>query len=158
MKNLVTLKHGLLITTDLLIAQAFNKHPSDVKQAIRKLECADNFSQRNFTLTSYVDTQGKARPCYEIIRDGFILLIMSFTGKRAMDIKLKYIEAFNEMERQLYGLYDYFNRISHEYDLGFNIASHSGRNLALWRRQKKELKAILKKIRDELQLPLDLEQ
>lgn len=157
MKTLVTLKHGLVITTDLLIAQAFGKRPSDVKRFIRKLECPDDFRQRNFTLSSYLDAQDNIRPCYEITRDGFIVLVMSFTGKKALDVKLKYIQAFNEMERQVYGLCDYFNRISRVYDLGFNTASHAGRNLALWRKQKKELKAILKKITNELQLPLDLE-
>lgn len=144
MKNFVTLKHGLLITTDLLIAQAFYKRPSDVKQAIRKLECPDVFRQRNFTLTSYIDAHGKARPCYEITRDGFIQLVMSFAGKKAMVIKLKYIEAFNAMETRIYGLYDNFNRKSREYDLGFNTASLAGRNLALWCRQKKRTKSDFK--------------
>ena len=39
--------------------------------------------------------------CYDITRDGFSLLVMGFTGKKALEWKIKYIEAFNSMERQL---------------------------------------------------------
>lgn len=34
-------------------------------------------------------------------RDGFSLLVMGFTGNRALEWKLKYIEAFNHMEAEL---------------------------------------------------------
>lgn len=34
-------------------------------------------------------------------RDGFSLLVMGFTGAKALEWKLKYIEAFNAMEREL---------------------------------------------------------
>jgi len=38
---------------------------------------------------------------YLITRDGFMLLAMGFTGKKAMQFKLAYIEAFNQMEQEL---------------------------------------------------------
>ena len=34
-------------------------------------------------------------------QDGFTLLAMGFNGKKAMEFKLKYIEAFNAMKRQI---------------------------------------------------------
>ena len=34
-------------------------------------------------------------------RDGFSLLVMGFTAKKALERKLKYIDAFNKMEEQL---------------------------------------------------------
>ena len=34
-------------------------------------------------------------------RDGFTLLAMGFTGQKALKFKLKYIEAFNQMEELL---------------------------------------------------------
>lgn len=40
-------------------------------------------------------------PMYLMNRDGFSLLAMGFTGKEAVQWKLKYIEAFNQMEKQL---------------------------------------------------------
>ncbi|MQW93382.1 Rha family transcriptional regulator [Acinetobacter wanghuae] len=158
MKNLVTLKHGLLITTDLLIAQAFNKRPSDVKHAIRKLECPDEFRQRNFTLTSYLDIQGKTRPCYEITRDGFILLVMSFTGKKAMDIKLKYIEAFNLMEKELHNYSEIYEKVVSYFTLRKNEISSCAREMAHWKREKPHIQHKIYEIEQWLQLSLDLEQ
>lgn len=43
----------------------------------------------------------KSYKCYELTRDGFCLLVMGFTGQKALEWKLKYIEAFNQMEQQL---------------------------------------------------------
>jgi Rha family phage regulatory protein len=157
MKNLVAVKNGLLITTDLLIAQAFGKRPSDVKSAIRKLECPDDFRQRNFTLTSYLDAQGKARPCYEITRDGFILLIMSFTGKKAMSIKLKYIEAFNLMERELHNYSEIYEKVARYFTLRKNEISSCAREMAYWKREKPHIQHEIYEIEKWLQLSLDLE-
>lgn len=42
-------------------------------------------------------------PCYDMCRDGFTLLAMGFTGAKALQFKLRYIEAFNTMERKLAG-------------------------------------------------------
>lgn len=39
--------------------------------------------------------------CYLMTRDGFSLLVMGFTGQKALEWKLRYIEAFNEMENSL---------------------------------------------------------
>lgn len=38
---------------------------------------------------------------YYLTRDGFTLLAMGFTGKKALQFKIAYIEAFNKMERML---------------------------------------------------------
>ena len=38
---------------------------------------------------------------YYMDRDGFTLLVMGFTGKEALNWKVKYIQAFNQMEEQL---------------------------------------------------------
>ena len=48
-----------------------------------------------------MDEQGKPRPMYQLSRDGFTLVAMGFTGKRALEWKVRYIEAFNAMERAL---------------------------------------------------------
>src|SRR5690554_5793386 len=47
------------------------------------------------------ENRGKQYPMYYMNRDGFTLLAMGFTGKKALEFKLKYIEAFNRMEQQL---------------------------------------------------------
>ena len=38
---------------------------------------------------------------FAMTRDGFTLLAMGFTGKKALQFKLKYIEQFNAMEAEL---------------------------------------------------------
>lgn len=40
-------------------------------------------------------------PMYNLTRDGFSLLAMGFTGKKALQFKIAFIKAFNEMEKLL---------------------------------------------------------
>ncbi len=47
-----------------------------------------------------IDGKGEKRPEYRITRDGFTLLAMGFTGKAALAWKIKYIEAFNQLEER----------------------------------------------------------
>lgn len=54
-----------------------------------------------FIETTYKDAKGETRKEYKLTRDGFSLLVMGFTGQKALKWKLDYIEAFNEMERRL---------------------------------------------------------
>lgn len=51
-----------------------------------------------FVESKYKDAKGKMRREYCLTRDGFSLLVMGFTGQKALAWKLKYIEAFNQME------------------------------------------------------------
>ena len=45
--------------------------------------------------------QNKCQPMYEMTRDGFTILAMGFTGKQAMEWKLKFLAAFNAMEQRI---------------------------------------------------------
>ncbi|WP_311194419.1 Rha family transcriptional regulator [Selenomonas noxia] len=47
------------------------------------------------------DSYGRDQKVYIMNRDGFSLLTMGFTGKKALEWKLKYIEAFNKMEAHI---------------------------------------------------------
>lgn len=42
-------------------------------------------------------------PMYYMNRDGFTLLVMGYTGEKAMKFKLDYIKQFNAMEKALIG-------------------------------------------------------
>lgn len=99
----VTVKNGRTITTSQNVSLVFGKKHADVLRAINNLQesIPAEFSQRNFASAKYQDGQDKSRPMYELTRDGFTLLAMGFTGKRALEFKLAYINAFNEMERKL---------------------------------------------------------
>lgn len=54
-----------------------------------------------FIPSTYQDDKGETRNEYLLTRDGFSLLVMGFTGQKALEWKLKYIDAFNQMETAL---------------------------------------------------------
>lgn len=83
------------------IARVFEKEHKNVLRDIQNLKCPESFNALNFEPVTYEDTKGEMRPEYLITRDGFTLLVMGFTGDKAMQWKIKYIEAFNAMEREL---------------------------------------------------------
>ena len=89
------------MVSSLQVAQHFGKRHDDVLKKIRQLEIPEDFRLRNFAESSYVNQQSKKQPMYLMTRDGFALLAMGFTGKKAMEWKIRYIEAFNAMERKL---------------------------------------------------------
>lgn len=91
----------VLTTTSKQVAETFEKNHRDVLRAIDALkEDVRNFTQM-FTETEIPDTYQRPQRAYQMTRDGFSLLAMGFTGKEALAWKLKYIEAFNEMEAEL---------------------------------------------------------
>lgn len=66
---------------------------------------AQNSAVKNmFEKSTYTNERNRQYPMYYINRDGFALLAMGFTGKKALQFKLSYIQAFNEMEKQIYAL------------------------------------------------------
>lgn len=98
----VHLHDGKITTSSLNIAKVFDKPHRVVTKAIRGLEIPQEFSLHNFVQSDFKTERGKSYPMYEISRDGFTLLVMGFTGKKAMQFKLAYIAAFNQMESELY--------------------------------------------------------
>ena len=87
----------------LQIAEAFEKDHADVLKKVKALlaECPSEFGLGNFAESNYLNEQGKSQPAFLLTRDGFSLLVMGFTGAKALAWKVRYIEAFNEMERRL---------------------------------------------------------
>ncbi|MCD8239392.1 MAG: Rha family transcriptional regulator [Clostridiales bacterium] len=97
----------ILITTSRMIAEVFEKRHADVLRDIENLGCSDKFRERNFAFSEYkVKGNNKTYHEYIITRDGFTLLVMGYTGEKAMLFKEKYIHAFNEMEKELKRLYE----------------------------------------------------
>ncbi|MGK5747009.1 Rha family transcriptional regulator, partial [Proteus mirabilis] len=97
----VTIKDHKAITTSQNVSSFFNKRHDDVLKKIRNLDCSQEFSARNFAEAEYIDEQGKPRPMYEMTKDGFVFLVMGFTGKKAAQFKEAYIAEFNRMEAEL---------------------------------------------------------
>ena len=99
----ISLVNGIPTTTSVDIAQRFEKSHDAVLKAVRRImaECSNDFRLVNFDESSYVNEQGKPQPAYQLTRDGFTLVAMGFTGKKALAWKIRYIEAFNAMEAAL---------------------------------------------------------
>ena len=97
--------HDRIMTTSLAISNVFEKNHRDVLRSIKDLEIPEDYRERNFapTFRNVPGPNGSVRkePIVLITRDGFTVLVMGFTGKRAMEFKIKYIEAFNRMEEDL---------------------------------------------------------
>lgn len=101
-QHLVMVNNDRVVTTSLQVADYFGKEHRNVLKAIREIDCDPNFTQLNFEPCLYISElrNGVKRelPMYYLTRDGFTLLAMGFTGKKAMQFKIAYINAFNEME------------------------------------------------------------
>ena len=100
MNKLVVIQNNQIVVSSKDIAEHFGKDHKVVLRAIREILVEQNCATKFFQETSSV-YRGQQFPFYLMTRDGFSLLAMGFTGKKALQWKLKYIEAFNEMEETL---------------------------------------------------------
>ncbi|AVH85681.1 antirepressor protein [Lactobacillus phage Maenad] len=103
MENELVIMHDRqAVTSSLQVAETFEKQHKNIIRDIDKLleSGGSTLSREMFAKGAYAN-RGKQYPMYYMNRDGFTLLAMGFTGKKAMQFKLKYIEAFNSMEKQL---------------------------------------------------------
>ena len=102
MENLITkTEDGKLVVSSRRVADDFKKRHSDVIEKIQQLIKAEKSVMSMFIESSYKAGTGKNYKEYLLTRDGFSLLVMGFNGREALEWKLKYIEAFNTMERKL---------------------------------------------------------
>nr|DAN89711.1 MAG TPA: KilAC domain protein [Caudoviricetes sp.] len=100
---ILSTQNGEPVVSSRQIAENFDKNHRDVLRAVDNLkEDVRNFAQMFFESTE-PDSYGREQRAYLMNRDGFTLLAMGFTGKAALEWKLKYIAAFNEMEKKLTG-------------------------------------------------------
>lgn len=97
----ITVHNNQPRTTSLLVAECFGKRHDNIIRKIQTLDCSQEFNALNFEAVSYNDPKGEKRPAYEMTKDGFIFLVMGFTGHKAAAIKEAYINAFNMMYEQL---------------------------------------------------------
>jgi len=100
---LVEVSDGKVYTTSLNVAEHFGKRHKNVLRLLESLrnDMPEAFWRLNFEPRDYTDMRGKTYPMFELSHDGFALLAMSFTGKAALEWKIRFLEAFRAMERQL---------------------------------------------------------
>lgn len=102
MERLVEVQGNQVVVDSRNVAQNFGKYHKDVLETIDNITKAEKSALVFFKKITYqVKGNFKKYPAYLINRDGFSLLVMGFTGRKALQWKLKYIEAFNRMEETL---------------------------------------------------------
>lgn len=98
---ILSTQNGEPVASSRQIADNFEKRHDHVMRDIDTIKKdVPNFGEMFFE-TETPDTYGRPQRTYLMNRDGFSLLVMGFTGKAALEWKLKYIAAFNEMERRI---------------------------------------------------------
>ena len=102
MQDLVFISNNQVVVSSRIVAERFNKQHRDVMRSIREIVSAQNCALTFYERREY-KTEGNNRtyPEYYMNRDGFMLLVMGFTTKPAMQVKMAFIKAFNEMEAKL---------------------------------------------------------
>lgn len=93
---------GTVMISSVDVARVFEKLHKNVLQSIDNImESQVEFGRLNFQPSYYKSKQGKKCLCYNMTRDGFVFLVMGFTGEKADNFKIAYINRFNEMEQLL---------------------------------------------------------
>ena len=108
LEHFVQISHSEPVTTSEFVAKAFGKEHKNILRKIEEIctQVPDSFGERNFSslekeVKSNLGNGTYKTNLYELTKDGFILLVMGFTGKNAMSIKIAYINAFNAMAEKL---------------------------------------------------------
>ncbi|MBN2642029.1 MAG: Rha family transcriptional regulator [Victivallales bacterium] len=110
---------GKAMVSSRVVAEVFRKRHDNVIRDIESLQVPDTWLALNFEEIKSSSNLGKGRTreykAYNMTRDGFTILAMGFTGKRAMEFKLAYIEAFNAMELTLRQQRDHYLACTEEW-------------------------------------------
>lgn len=104
--ELVKVNQNKVFADSRIIADTFGKAHRNVMRDIESL--IENLNENNaqnitllFSKKKFINEINREYFYYEMNRDGFSLLVMGFTGKKAFQWKIKFIEAFNLMEKTL---------------------------------------------------------
>lgn len=92
---------GVPVVNSRDVAEMFEKPHKDVLASIRALEIGEDFRRSHYRRKSSADSYGRQQPSFDLTRQGFTLLVMGWTGEKAMQFKVRYIEAFDAMEAAL---------------------------------------------------------
>lgn len=100
----ITSVQGALRTTSLKVAEAFGRQHSHILRKIDEMGCSEEFASVHFWTHEEMVRAGAVKRRSRVIemdKDGFMFLVMGFTGKKAAQIKEAYINAFNWMAEKL---------------------------------------------------------
>lgn len=112
-------KEEVTVVTSLDVAETFGKEHKEIIRAIEGQKDANGKTkylglleqleqggeihlEKYFVLSEYIGENGRKYKQYLMTRDGFTLLVMGFSGEKAMKFKVAYINQFNHMEKLLH--------------------------------------------------------
>lgn len=103
LSEFVTLTNATLVTDSRRVAKHFKKRPDNILRAYDNLKCSAEFNRLNFEECFEINNlaNGKKERIIRMTKNGFMFLVMGFTGKEAARIKEAYINAFDKMAEQL---------------------------------------------------------
>ena len=145
--------------SSIKFAQDFGKHHKDVLRTIRTFKCSQEFTERNFALSEYIDATGRKLPMYNITQQGFTFLISRTTGRINDQYVEAYIQSYEEMAQQIKhaenSMYNQLNQVTLQYMQADQGASKAGRDLNyLGKKVKPPLKREMNRLIKDIQLGL----
>lgn len=158
--QVVMLSGQQVMTDSRKVAIHFGKRHRNVLQSVRNLQCSASFKAHNFQQCFEINdlANGKPEPVVQMTKDGFMFLVMGFTGPKAAEVKEAFIDAVNEMaefiQAQANGALARWEVAYLEYRHDQDHASRCGKDLSSWRGRKLVHVARLKKLDPQLMLPL----
>lgn len=160
-RDFIAANGDALTTTSQQVAAVFGKRHDDVLKRIRALSLElppDRLGYFAETVEMRANPSGGAAipsPGYCITRDGFTLLAMGFTGKKALAFKLAYIDAFNAMaayiKNQREGLQFDYLRKELEYKTRKGKISACAREMRGWQDEKPERLGEMNSLLEQMQ-------
>ncbi|OKA18153.1 Rha protein [Pseudomonas versuta] len=162
-EQMVAADKGQVVTTSLRVAEYFGRAHGKVLRAIDNLGCSEKFRRANFGLTvSFRENPSGGAPiesrAYQMTKDGWMFLVMGFTGKKAAAIKEAFIAAFNWMAEQLLKRAIDFNAVRNELVLEYrhwkSVTSLAGRTMRSWQIRKPSIEGDMQALEHEGQYQL----
>lgn len=166
MNDLVKVIDGKVMVNSISVADHFGKSHRNVTRDIEKLISeSGEFGLLNFERSSYISLQNKKLKCIDMTRDGFTLLSMGFSGQKAIEWKIKYLSAFNAMEKELVesqtkvlSVGDALNEACRLMSIDQQKASICGKALSDWSKIRKSHQEKIDKLVSESQQLLNFEK
>lgn len=105
-EQLVFINGQQTITNSIIVAMYFGKRHTHVLEKIEaiKLDAPTDFTSANFSAHAVKMQAGAVNrdsKIYQMTKDGFMFLVMGFTGTKAAQLKINFINAFNEAQARL---------------------------------------------------------
>lgn len=101
MKELVKVDNDRVVTELKTVSEYFGKNHKDLIRNIKTILSYENTLKSEFIETTYKDVTGRTLPTYYITQKGFALLVMGFTGKRALKWKCAFYDEFEKRGREI---------------------------------------------------------